>query len=238
MDTTVANLTAGPDKDGADVSPQPRPERHHDRGLIHLARPYADGALAQTLKSRRSTKAFRPSRIDLDALSRLLATTLSTGPARSRPYGSAHGRYEVLVTVVVAVQGLAPAVYRYLPDEHALLRCSEQGDHRARLAHVTYDAPWLPQCPVALILSADLAAANRAFVAQQAGRGERFCWLKAGLLTQNIYLWAADNGLGTVFVGGLDPTKTQAVTASWLPSSHSVLGILPIGHPARPTSTP
>lgn len=157
MDTTVANLTAGPDKDGADVSPQPRPERHHDRGLIHLARPYADGALAQTLKSRRSTKAFRPSRIDLDALSRLLATTLSTGPARSRPYGSAHGR---------------------------------------------------------------------------------FCWLEAGLLTQNIYLWAADNGLGTVFVGGLDPTKTQAVTASWLPSSHSVLGILPIGHPARPTSTP
>lgn len=30
----------------------------------------------------------------------------------------------------------------------------------------------------------NLAAANRAFDAQRAGRGERFCWLEAGLLTQ------------------------------------------------------
>lgn|GEM_PF-7064129 len=221
------------------MSPQPHAERHHDRGLIHLDRPPADGALAQTLKSRRSTKVFRPDHIDSGVLSRLLATTISTGSSRSRPYGSAHGRYDVLVTVVTAaVQGLPPAAYRYLPDEHALLRCSEQGDHRATLAYATVDAAWLTQCPVALILSADLAAANRAFDTQQAGRGERFCWLEAGLLTQNVYLWAADNGLGTVFLGGLDPAKTQAATASWLPSSHSVLGVLPIGHSVGPASTP
>lgn len=204
-----------------------------------MDRPSADGALAQTLKRRRSTKSFRPDHIGSGVLSQLLATTISTGPSRSRPYGSAHGRYDVLVTVVaVAVQGLPPAAYRYLPDDHALLRCSEQGDHRAELAHATLDAAWLTQCPVALILSADLAAANRAFDAQRAGRGERFCWLEAGLLTQNIHLWVAANGLGTVFLGGLDPAKTQAAPASWLPSSHSVLGILPIGHPAGPVSTP
>jgi len=221
------------------VSSQPHPEGTHGGELIHLDRPSADGALAQTLKRRRSTKSFRPDHIDSGVLSQLLATTISTGASRSRPYGSAHGRYDVLVTVVaVAVQGLPPAAYRYLPDDHALLRCSEQGDHRAELAHATLDAAWLTQCPVALILSADLSAANRAFDAQQAGRGERFCWLEAGLLTQNIHLWAAANGLGTVFLGGLDPTKTQEATASWLPSSHSVLGILPIGHPAGPVSTP
>ena len=221
------------------MSPRPHTESPHDGELIHLGRPSADGALAQTLKRRRSTKAFRPERIDFGVLSRLLATTISTEPPRSRPYGSAHGRYDVLVTVVTAaVQGLPPAAYRYLPDEHALLRCSEQGDHRAELAYATLDAAWLTQCPVALILSADLAAANCAFDTQQAGRGERFCWLEAGLLTQSIHLWVADNGLGTVFLGGLDPAKTQAATASWLPSSHSVLGILPIGHPAGPTSTP
>lgn len=164
------------------MSLHPHAERHHDRGLIHLDRPPADGALAQTLKRRRSTKTFRPDHIDSGVLSRLLATTISTGPSRSRPYGSAHGRYDVLVTVVAAaVQGLPPAAYRYLPDDHALLRCSEQGDHRAELAHATLDAAWLAQCPVALILSADLAAANRAFDAQQAGRGGRFCWLEAGL---------------------------------------------------------
>lgn len=221
------------------MSPRPHTESPRDGELLHLGRPSADGALAQTLKRRSSTKAFRPERIDFGVLSRLLSTTISTGPSRSRPYGSAHGRYDVLVTVVTAaVQGLPPAAYRYLPDEHALLQCSERGDHRAKLAYATLDAAWLAQCPVALILSADLAAANCAFDTQQAGCGERFCWLEAGLLTQNVYLWAADNGLGTVFLGGLDPAKTQAATASWLPSSHSVLGILPIGHPAGPTSTP
>lgn len=210
------------------MSLQSHDDAHHGRGLIHLCRPSLDGALAQTLKSRSSTRAFRPDRIELDVLSRLLATTMGTGLPRRRPYGSAHGRYDVLVTVVTAeVHGLPPAAYRYLSAEHALLRCSEEADHRAGLAHATLDAPWLTQCPVALILSADLAAANRAFDAQRAGRGERFCWLEAGLLTQNIYLWVAANGLGTAFLGGLDPTKTQGATASWLPSSHSVLGILP-----------
>lgn len=221
------------------MSPRPHAERPHDGELIHLDRPSADGALAQTLKSRRSTKAFRPDCIDSGVLSRLLATTISTGSSPSRPYGSAHGRYDVMATVVTAaVQGLPPAAYRYLPDEHALLRCSEQGDHRAALADTTLDASWLAQCPVAVILSADLTAANRAFDTQQSGRGERFCWLEAGLITQNIYLWAADNGLGTVFLGGLDPTKTQAATAHWLSASHSILGILPIGHPAGPASPP
>lgn len=221
------------------MPPQSLTARSDDRGQIILGRPHEASALAHTLRGRRSTKTFRPDPIDLNILSQLLGATVSAGPCPSRPYASAHGRYDVQVTVVVgAVQGLSPAVYRYLPDEHALLRCSEQGDHRTTLAHATLDAPWLTQCPVAVILSADLTAADRAFEEQRAGRGERFCWLEAGLLTQNIYLWAADNGLGTVFLGGLDPTTTQTATAHWLPASHSILGILPIGHPAEPPSTP
>lgn len=215
-------------------SPTDRPD---DRGRIILARPREARALTHTLRGRRSTKTFQTDPIDLDELSQLLGVTVSAGPCSSRPYASAHGRYDVQVTVVTgAVQSLAPAVYRYLPDEHALLRCSEDGDHRARLADTTLDASWLTQCPVAVILSADLAAADRAFRDQGVGRGERFCWLEAGLITQNIYLWAAATGLGTVFIGGVDYTTTHATTSRWLPPGHSVVGILPLGRPDSPAS--
>ena len=109
-----------PGVNGADVPSQHDAERHARHRPIHLDRHPDAGALAQFLESRRSTKVFRADCIALDVMSRLLATTAGVGPSGSRPYGSAHGRYDVLITVVAAdVQGLPPAAYRYLPAAHA-----------------------------------------------------------------------------------------------------------------------
>lgn len=83
-----------------------------------------------------------------------------------------------------------------------------------------------------LLLSADLAAANDAFKAQGPSKGERFCWFEAGLLVQNIYLWAAENALGTVFLGSLDLQKMQTAAKDLVPPSRTVPGLLPIGYPA------
>ncbi|MEU3271188.1 nitroreductase family protein [Saccharomonospora sp. NPDC006951] len=199
---------------------------------IDLTSSPEDGGLARLVRRRRSVKSYRPGRLGLERLSGLLETTLGARTA-GRPYGSAHARYDVAVTVVAAaVDGLVPGAYRYLPGEHALLGVGE-GDHRRGLAEATLDAAWLTECPVVLLLSADLAAANEAFAAQETGRGERFCWFEAGLVAQNVYLWAAGNALGTVFLGGLDSAAVAMVTRGLVPPGQTVLGMVPIGHPAQ-----
>lgn len=205
-----------------------------DGRRIILDPSHDEGALTNLLRHRRSTTSYRADHIGLQTVSRLLRTAVGFAPAAQRPYGSAHARYDVAVTVVAAaVQGLATAAYRYLRTEHALV-LSEPGDHRSHLVCGTLDADWLTECPVVLLLSAHLGAANDAFEAQSKGRGERFCWLEAGLIAQNIYLWTAENELGTVFLGGLDSIKTQAATQRLIPPSHTVLGMLPIGRPKHP----
>ncbi|WP_157691337.1 SagB/ThcOx family dehydrogenase [Brevibacterium sandarakinum] len=205
----------------------------HDNELrIVLNPPQDDRPFAKLLRHRGSTKSYRPAHIDLETLSRLLGAAIGCASTDQRPYGSAHARYGIVVTVIAAaVDGLAPAASRYLPVEHALVQ-REEGDHRALLARGSLDADWLTTCPAMLLLSADLAAANDSFATQEAGRGERYCWFEAGLIAQNVYLWAAENALGTVFLGGLDSVKIQAA-ARLVPPSHTILGIHPLGHPAE-----
>ncbi|WP_010525459.1 nitroreductase family protein [Nesterenkonia sp. F] len=191
-----------------------------------------DGALAGLLRRRRSTRSYSSGPVDRDDLGRLLRTAI-VGPAGRRPYASAHARYDVTTTVVaVDVEGLAPAAYQHRPESHELIPVAE-GDHGARLAHATLDAEWLEECPAVLLLSADLAAADEAFATQGPGQGERFCWFEAGLIAQNVHLWAAENALGTVFLGGLDPSETRGVEHRLLPSGHTLLGVLPLGRPSR-----
>lgn len=45
------------------------------------------------------------------------------------------------------------------------------------------------------------------------------------------------HGLRTVFLGGFDSAKTHAAVQRWMPSSHTVLGMLPIGCPADPAAS-
>lgn len=190
------------------------------------------GALRRLLNHRRSTKSYQTEPISSETLDNLLSAALQRTPER-RPYGSAYARYEVSLTVIAArVEGLAPAAYLYNPitDE---LRVTEVGDHCQTLAGATYDADWLRDCPASLLLSADLTSADAAFAALQPGKGTQFCYLEAGLVTQNVHLWAAENSLGTVFLGGL---RTEVVEnpemRALIPEAHSVLGILPLGYPA------
>lgn len=208
------------------------------RGLVRLStvRAGETDPLTTLLNTRRSTKAYRAGQLSLVDLGSLLRHAAGMEPGDRRTYGSAHASYEVMVTVVTGiaeVEGLAPAAYRYQPIDHALVE-TRAGDHRAELARATLDAPWAAQCPVLLILSADLTSANRAFAEQAPERGERFCWLEAGLITQNVYLWAAQHDLGTVLLGGLDAQLTASACAGLTPPGHTTIALLPVGRAAEP----
>jgi len=84
-----------------------------------------------------------------------------------------------------------------------------------------------------VLLSADLDAARERFPDQPPEHGERFVWLEAGHAAQNLYLWAAERGLGTVLLAGIDDDAAATTCTGLLPRGHRLLGILPLGHPRR-----
>lgn len=204
-----------------------------DRGTGALvALPPGEGtALSPLLTDRRSVKDVTDEPLALAEVASLLRHAAGVDGAGRPTYASARAQYLVSVTLVAGeVVGLRPGAYRYLGDRHSL-RTHRLGELRSELAAATVDAHWLVAVPAALVLSADLNAANDYFAELSPGKGERFAWLEAGLITQNAYLWAATTGLGTAFIGGLDQAGLARV-APVVPEGEQVLGLLPVGWPA------
>ena len=203
---------------------------HGTEALIVL--PSAGGtALSPLLTARRSAKELTDEPLALAEVASLLRHAAGVDGAGRPTYASARAQYLVSVTLVAGeVIGLRPGAYPYLGARHAL-STGTLGDLRPALADATVDAHWVAGAPAVLVLSADLEAANDYFAELGPGQGDRFAWLEAGLITQNVYLWAAATGWGTVFVGGLDEVALSGV-APVVPEGEQVLGMLPVGWPA------
>jgi nitroreductase len=56
--------------------------------------------------------------------------------------------------------------------------------------------------------------------------------MEAGHAAQNVYLQATALGLGAVLVAGFHDEAVTALSAT--PTGHAPLGLLAIGHPAKP----
>lgn len=203
----------------------------HREGLDPVELPDGSStALTGLLAARRSVKEISDEPLGLVELAGALWHAAGRAGTGRQSHASARAQYLVAVTVVVGeVDDLPVAAYRY-GGGHELTHVAP-GDHREALAVATVDAHWLARCPALVLLSADTAAANDSFRELGSAQGERFAWLEAGLIAQNLYLWAAAAGLGTVFVGGLlEPAITRAA-APLLPAGQTVLGVMPLGRP-------
>lgn len=202
-----------------------------DDGAVVTLPPGAQTVLSPVLADRRSVKELSDEPMALEEVAGLVWHAAGVAVAGRPVYASARAQYPVTLTVVAGdVTGLRPGAYRYLRDRHTL-RTHSLGDHRAALAAATVDAHWLADVPAVLALSAGVGAANDFFAELGAGQGERFAWLEAGLITQNVYLWAAATGWGTAFIGGLDQGMLPGAAPA-VPDGEQVLGLLPVGWPA------
>ena len=59
-------------------------------------------------------------------------------------------------------------------------------------------------------------------------RGERYVYMEAGHVAQNVYLQCASLGLGTVSIGAFLDEEVKRVLK--LPEDHEPLYLMPIGH--------
>ncbi|MDM7924389.1 MAG: nitroreductase family protein [bacterium] len=158
------------------------------QAVIPLPAPRVEGGrpLMQVLKDRRSTRAFKPDTLPLPVLSDLLWAAFGVNrPERGlRTAPSAVNWQEIDVYAA-----LPSGLFRYNAETHTLDRVLA-GDIRA----ATGLQPFVGTAPLNLVLVADYARMARG----SAENKDQWAWADAAFISENVYLYCASEGLGTV----------------------------------------
>jgi SagB-type dehydrogenase family enzyme len=173
---------------------QLKPRPAVDAAAIELPPPRRSGgmALMEALQRRASAREFEPAALGEQLLSDLLwaAAGINRPEAGGRTAPSAMNSQEVQLHVAMP-QGL----FRYEPAAHALqLRVSSD------VRRVTGYQDFVDSAPLDLVYVADHGRMQLVPAAQR----ERYAFAAAGAMAQNVYLFCAANGLGTVIRAWFD----------------------------------
>jgi SagB-type dehydrogenase family enzyme len=197
---------------------RPRPARGEALAQIALPAPHREGGmpLMEALAKRRSTREFAPTALPLPLLSDLLwAACGVNGPGGLRTAPSALDAREVDLYVA-----LPSGAYRYDPEPHELSLVVSSDMRR-----VTGYQDFVDDAPLDLVLVADLGRMGLSPVAQR----ESFASVAAGAISQNVYLFAAANGLATVIRAWID--REAIAEALGLTHDQQVLLSQTVGYP-------
>lgn len=161
---------------------------------IDLPKPQMTGGkpLMEALRDRQSTRSFQSKPLPAQVLSNLLwaAFGINRPESGKRTAPSARNWQEMDIYVAMA-EGT------YLYDAKAQrLNPVLAGDHRA----ATGGQDFVKDAPVNLVLVADLARTGDA----KSESTSLSTAVDAGLIAQNVYLFCASEGLGTVVRGSID----------------------------------
>ncbi|MEV4414105.1 SagB family peptide dehydrogenase [Catellatospora sp. NPDC049609] len=192
-----------------------------------------DPPLADVMESRRSVRRFGRAPLALPQLGELLYRVariqqrMEPDPAAGRLYAhtlrpvpSAGALHELDHYLTVrACHGLAPGVYRYLPDRHALAVVTRDTVPLVRMINAAYLAINRESVPQVLI---SLAARFDRPTRKYGDLAHSLTLRNAGVVLQSVYLSATAMGLGACAVGtgdaadfaeatGLDPLEVSAV---------------------------
>ena len=202
--------------------------------VFMLPSPSLDGSksVEEALASRRSRRNFMDRAISIEQLSQILwaaygitmpdARTGLRGGFRTTPSAGATFPLEVYV-VVGNVEGLTPGVYRYVSEEHKLVKVLE-GDVRDELATAALGQRWVRQAPATVFYSAVFQRTTGIY----GERGIAYVYIELGHSAQNVYLQVEALGLGTVAVGAFIDDAVRQILH--LPDNEEPLYLMPIGY--------
>jgi SagB-type dehydrogenase family enzyme len=186
---------------------------------IDLPRPQTEGGkrLMEALKNRKSSRDFRPDELPPQVLSNLLWAAFGVNRPESggRTAPSAHGWNEIDIYVATA-NGL----YAFDAKSHSL-KTVHSDDVRAKTGLQSF----VVQAPINLIYVANLS--------RMSGASEEdknfYSAADTGFVSQNVYLFAASEGLATVVRGSID-RRTLAQAMHLRPEQKIVLAQT-VGYP-------
>lgn len=173
--------------------------------VVPLPEPACCGtALWSVLQNRRAVRAYRKESISQSSLSTMLRTAIE-GDAADWPAAEYSARMELLV-VGWRVEGLAQAIYRYLPATHSLVPIGPAPDQEASGKDLVLQTEFADASAIVLV-AGELSLALR----QHGAWGHRNLLVRAGSAGYRLWLASLVAGLsGTVFAGLL-PRAAQRI---------------------------
>jgi SagB-type dehydrogenase family enzyme len=197
---------------------RPMPAQGEAAIKIELPLPQKEGGmpLMEAISKRRSEREFARAELPLPILSNLLWAAYGVNrPDGSRTAPSALNAQEVDVYVA-----LPSGAYLYAAAEH-LLRLVASSD----LRRITGYQDFVDEAPLDLVFVADYARMTFVPVRQR----ESYASAAAGAISQNVYLFAAGNGLATVIRAWID--REAIADALGLSHDQQVLLSQTVGYP-------
>jgi SagB-type dehydrogenase family enzyme len=196
---------------------------------LPLPPPQTTGGLAveAAIAARRSVRRLGEETLKLAEVGQVLWAAQGLTDRRGyRAAPSAGALYPLELHLVAgSVDGLTAGTYRYLPQEHALIR-TVAADRREAIGEAALGQGFLRRAPALLAICA-LPART---AAKYGARSDRYVCLEAGHAAQNVCLQALSLGLGTVPVGAFRDEPLRSALA--LPGGEIPLYLMPLGRPA------
>jgi len=196
--------------------------------IIKLPEPRHEGAMSleAALWARHSTRALSRDSLALGEVGQILWAAQGvnrSGGHRTTP--SAMASYPLEVYVVASrVHDLPAGVYHYRPATHDL-EVVAAGDKLPDLVGRAAHASWIGDAAAVVVIAAAYDRVEGRFGAHT----ETFVGIEAGAATQDVYLEAAELGLGTTYVGSAQDSALVAVVG--LPQGLRPVGLMPVGRP-------
>ena len=201
-----------------------------------LPSPITDGTVSveYALANRRSNRQYTDQPLSSEHLAQILWSAYGvTKPETTRPSlrggfrtaPSAGGRYPFEVYAVVGnVTGIEPGVYRYISEEHKIVRTIDK-DIRKEFCEIALGQTFVIDAPVSIFYSAIFTRTTERY----GERGsQRYVWIDLGHSAENIYLQAEGLDLGACAIGSFyDDRMTELMQ---LPEEEKPMYIVTVGH--------
>lgn len=197
---------------------RPKPVQGDATKTIALPPPQKEGGmpLMEAISKRRSEREFVPTELPLPMLSNLLWAAYGV----NRPDGGRTGPSALNAQEVDVYVALPSGAYIYDAAENEL-RLVASNDVR----RVTGYQDFVDEAPLDLVFVADYSRLKLA----PHGQRESFASAAAGAISQNVYLFAASNGLSTVIRAWID--REAIANALGLSHDQQVLLSQTVGYP-------
>lgn len=191
---------------------------------VKLPEPELNGkiSLEQAIENRRSIRQFTAESLTVKQVGQLCWSAQGiTEPNKGlRAAPSAGALYPMQLLVV-----LSDGLYLYSPKTHSLEKRID-GDIRLMLRTATFGQKVLQDSPCTFIIAGSI----KKIEAEYRGRGEKFAYLEAGHIAENIHLQAVALGLGSVPIGAFAPKSVAGICK--ISEDLEVLYLVCAGNPA------
>lgn len=192
---------------------------------IKLCSPETKGtmSLEEALAKRRSVRIFKEGALPLEQLSQLLwaaqGITEKDKGYRTAPSAGAIFPMELYVLT-------KDGFYHYKPFSHSLELISEN-DLRNSLSKAAFSQSSLAEAQADFVI----CAVYEKIKSRYGLRGERYAYMEAGHIAQNIHLQAVALELGSVPIGAFEDDEVKKTLN--LPEGIEPLYIIPVGYPEK-----